>query len=60
MCKEKRNIDEMLSVVQIGRINVDTTSSVTVSLNFCRTTKSDEVEQEKLDGWISVDAALSN
>ncbi len=44
--------------MQISRINVDMTSSVTVSLNFYRATKSDEVEGQKLDGWINVDTAL--
>ncbi len=48
----------MLSFVQISCINVDATSCAIVSFNFCRATKFDEVERQKLDGWISMDAAL--
>ncbi len=53
-----RSIDEMLSFVQISRINVNVTSCATVSFSFCHMTKSDEVERQKLDGWINKDAAL--
>ncbi len=39
----------MLNFVQISRINVDMMSCATVSFNFCRVTKSDEVEWQKWD-----------
>ncbi len=48
----------MLSFVQISCINVEVTSCATVSFKFCHGTKSDEVQRQKLDGWISVVAAL--
>ncbi len=47
----------MPSFAQISRMNVDMQSCATVSFNFYHATKSDKIEQQKLDGWIWVDAA---